>query len=431
MKTPSTPPHVATIPRRRALALAAGALLGGCGRLAGPNITIRFWNGFTGPDGRTMLRLVRRFNEANPGVVVLMQRMDWSTYYNKLFVAGLGGRAPEIFVLHTHVLLRFARAGFSAPLEPLLGDFPQHDFDQNVWGAAKVDGAHYGLPLDVHPQGMYVNRKLFRENGLDPDKPPTNREEFVAALKKLKKPGKNGEPDRWGYVFTNFENCTNTVLRQFGGEIFTPDYSRCILDNPTNVEALKFCRQLIADGLVPSPENFDSWIGFRQGRVGMVWEGIYMLADLQKQADLEFSGAPVPLLGVKPAVHAGSHNLCLKSGIAPNVRDAAWKFMRFLSDNSLDWADGGQVPVRQSLRQSERFQKMAVQSQFARQVPYVKYLPQIPFIFEYETEYNLAVEKILKGEATAEEALAPAQKRVNEILEREASYAKKDVAHLR
>ena len=409
--------------RRRALgaltALAAAPLAGGCGTLGGARTSIRFWNGFTGPDGRTMLRLVRKFNDANPDVDVLMQRMDWGTYYNKLFVAGLGGRAPEIFVLHTHALLRFARAGFAAPLDPLLGDFPAADLDPNVWAAAKVDGAHYGLPLDVHPQGMYVNRKLFRDNGLDPDKPPASREEFIAALKKLKKPGKSGEPDQWGYVFTNFENCTNTVLRQFGGEIFTPDYSRCILNNPVNVDALAFCRSLIADGLVPSPESFDSWIGFRQGRVGMAWEGIYMLADLQKQADLEFSGAPVPLLGKIPAVHAGSHNLCLKSGLSPKARDAAWRFMRFLSDNSLDWADGGQVPVRQSLRKSERFHKMAVQSQFARQIPYVRYLPQIPFIFEYETEYNLAIELILRGKAAPQEALATAERRVNEILHRE------------
>ena len=81
---------------------------------------MRFWNGFTGPDGRTMLRLVRRFNTENPDITVLMQRMDWGTYYNKLFVGGLGGRAPEVFVLHTRALLRFARAGFAAPLDPLL-----------------------------------------------------------------------------------------------------------------------------------------------------------------------------------------------------------------------------------------------------------------------------------------------------------------------
>lgn len=42
----------------------------------GDVVTIRFWNGFTGPDGRTMLRLVQRFNRENRGVHVIMQRME-------------------------------------------------------------------------------------------------------------------------------------------------------------------------------------------------------------------------------------------------------------------------------------------------------------------------------------------------------------------
>ena len=52
-------------------------------------VTLRFWNGFTGPDGRTMLALVKRFNRENPDVHVVMQRMEWGTYYNKLFVSHL------------------------------------------------------------------------------------------------------------------------------------------------------------------------------------------------------------------------------------------------------------------------------------------------------------------------------------------------------
>ena len=66
--------------------------------------TLRFWNLFSGPDGRTMLGLVRKFNAANPDVNIVMQRMHWSTYYNKLFVAGLGGRAPDVFITHRYAL---------------------------------------------------------------------------------------------------------------------------------------------------------------------------------------------------------------------------------------------------------------------------------------------------------------------------------------
>jgi len=403
----------------RALAIPPLATAAGC--LGGPRgkTVLRFWNGFTGPDGRTMLRMVRRFNATHPGIEVVMQRIDWGTYWNKLFVAGLGGRAPEVFVLHTRSLVRFAKAGFTAPLDPYLTDFPLEDVDANVLGAARVGERQFGLPLDVHAMGMYVNRRLFRDACLDPDRPPTDRETFVEAMGRMRRPAANGEPDRWGFVFTNFETCTYTFLRQFGGSLFEENRDTPTFDRPENLAALGWCRSLIAEGMAPEPENFDSWIGFRQGRVGMAFEGIYMLADLRKQQDLEFSGAPVPQVGSTPSVWADSHNLCMRAGLPDDTARAAWTFMRWLSDQSLDWAEGGQVPTRPSLRDTARFRGMAVQSAFARQIPIVRYLPQLPFVFEYLTEYDLAVEKVLRGKATPAEALGAAQARVEQVRRRE------------
>src|SRR5688500_1027363 len=159
-------------------------------RGSGDAVTIRFWNGFTGPDGRTMLALVKRFNRANPDVHVTMQRMDWGTYYNKLFVAGLGGRAPEVFVAHTDSLARFTRAGFVRPVDDLLNPagVDPRDFDANVLDAVAHGGRYYAVPLDIHILGMYYNRAMFKEAGIvdahGNARPPTNRAEFLEALQR-------------------------------------------------------------------------------------------------------------------------------------------------------------------------------------------------------------------------------------------------------
>lgn len=427
--------HSPTLPgarlsRRALLATSvAAALLGGCGR-RGRQTVVRFWNGFTGPDGRTMLRLVRRFNTENPDVHVVMQRTEWNTHYNKLFVAGLGRRAPEVFVIHTRTMERFIRAGFLRPNDDLVpgaggaGALDTADLDANVWEGVEFEGRHYGLPLDVHALGMYCNRRLFREAGLADRhgeiRFPAGREEFLDALARITRPGSGGKPDQWGFVFTNWETNLYTLMRQFGGEFFTPDHSRCVLHNDRNIAALQFCVDLIRRYRVaPPPENFDAWIGFRQGKVGIAWEGIYMLADLQKQQDLDFAGAPVPQVGDHTAVWADSHNLCLRADLQGPDLVAAWRFMKFLSDNSLDWAAGGQIPVRRSLRASPRFQGMAVQSAFARQIPYVSYFPRMTFIFEFTREFNLAIEAASRGRATPGDALRAAEARVNAIIARE------------
>jgi multiple sugar transport system substrate-binding protein len=319
------------------------------------------------------------------------------------------------------------RAGFLRANDDLInGKYPLDvgDLDSNVWQGVAFGGKHYGLPLDVHALGMYYNRTLFRNAGLVDDKGeprvPTDRETFLHAIRAMTRPGSGGQPDQWGFVLTNWESNLYTFMRQFGGEFFTPDYTRCILNNDRNVAALQFCVDLIQrEKVAPQPENFDSWIGFRQGKVGIVFEGIYMLADLQKQKDLDFSGAPVPQVGDHTAVWADSHNLCLRSDLKEPELSATWRFVKYLSDNCLDWAEGGQIPVRKSLRATPRFAAMTVQSAFAKQIPYVVYQPRLPFIFEYLTEFNLALEKALRGRAAPHDALQAAEARVNQIHARE------------
>ena len=404
-----------------ATVLLISATLGGCDFHGDRAVTVHFWNGFTGPDGRTMLALVKRFNAENPDVHVLMQRMDWSTYYSKLFVAGLGGRAPEVFVSHVINLERFLQADFVRPVDDLLAGpngLDTTDLLPSVWDAVEKDGRHYAVPLDVHAIGLYYNRDLFAQAGLPG--PPRDRAEFMHALERLTRDvDGDGNPDQWGYVFTWFRTNVVSIMRQFGGRFFTEDCSRCTLDEPENVEALQFCVDLIRKyRFVPPPENFDAWIGFRQGKVGMAFEGTYMLPDLLKQEDLDYGAAPLPLLGSTPAAWAGAHTLCLRNGMDEQKTEAAWRFVRFLSDHSLDWAEGGQIPARNSLRATERFAGMKAQAAFAEQLPYICFGPLVPFIFEFYTEFDAAVEKTLRGSATPQDALATATENVNGIIAR-------------
>ena len=113
----------------------------------GGRVRLRFWNGFTGPDGRTMLRIVKRFNQANPDVHVLMQRMDWHTYYSKVFVSRLGGRGPDVFVAHIDVLPRFGRARILRGVDDLVGGPGGIDpRDIDGWDETEFGGRHIAIP---------------------------------------------------------------------------------------------------------------------------------------------------------------------------------------------------------------------------------------------------------------------------------------------
>lgn len=402
--------------RRGAAAIGAlgGAMLsaglGGCG----PGVigdAIRFWNGFAGPDGRTMLEIVNRFNETEDAGQVIMQRMAWPVYYNKLFVAALGGRGPEVFVIHTDQMARFARADLLRPVDDLLSPdlLPPSDFDLNVLEAVTFSGTPYGVPLDVHPQGMYYNRTLLDAAGFS--QPPRTRDEFLAAARAMTRAGDAGDR-QWGYAYTWARINAYTLIRQFGGDVVdADDPSRCTLDSPENIAALEFGRDLVSEGgRVPQigPEKAfepDTFRAFRAGRIGCVFHGIFMLNDLLKQEDLDWGAAPMPTLGDHKATWASSHVLCLRPDLDGDTLETALQLVKFLSNESLAWATAGQVPVRQSLRSTEAFADMPAQSAFAEQMDYLAYQPQVPFVNEAVEAFELAVDAALRGSAPAAEAL--------------------------
>jgi multiple sugar transport system substrate-binding protein len=431
---------VSHITRRRFLLMLPTLASGGCMRSRGSGSSrdadgrtvIRFWNGFTGPDGKTMEAIVQQFMAENPDVRVRMQIIPWGTYYDKVTLALAYGGAPEVFILHATRMPEFASYDALHALDDLYaaetagGASPlaESNFAPIPWHASFFGGHQYALPLDVHPIGLYYNTRLFEEAGIvdaaGKAKPPTDWTGFIDAAHRLTRDTDgDGRVDQWGFNFTWQRTNFVTFLAQHGGSILTPDGKQGALSSSESVRAADVMRDLIDRYRVaPRPEGVDAWLAFRQGKVGMVMEGIYMLSSLEEQKGLAFAGAPVPRFGPKPGAWAGSHLLCQPRGIAPDVSRAAWRLMRYISDHSLDWARGGQVPARRDIRESAAFQALPVQSQFARQLPYVQYEPLHPKANAIGPFIDPAIEASLLDLQTPEAAFADADRRMNQVLAR-------------
>jgi multiple sugar transport system substrate-binding protein len=398
-----------------------------CGKIAASQKTeISFWNGFTGPDGRVMLEMIREFNISNPDVNITMQRIPWALYYNKVMVSGLDDRGPEVFVIHASALTRMHRAGILANANSLFEGtkgIPASDFNPYVLEQTMFDGIHFAVPLDIHPQGMYCNAEMLKKIGMvNPDgsaHPPENREEFLKAAHAMMEPKGSEHPDVFGYALTAWQNNFQSLLPQFDGE-FLDKNGKCALNHPNNVKALEFLASLHStEKLIPPPDNQLGWVGYRQKKVGMVWDGVYMLGDLLRLEGLEYVGAPIPTIGNHPGTLADSHCLCMKAMLTSKQRDAAERFIQFLSANSLKWAGAGQVPARISVRENPMFRKMQVQYAFSKQIPFMKYPPRITTLFEMGIEINLAVEKVIRGRASAKAALDIANENAQKAMDRD------------
>lgn len=386
---------------------------------------VNFWTGFTGPDGEKMVELIREFHRQNPDVEVSLQRIDWGIYYNKLFVAGLGKRSPEVFVLHAGMMPRFASAGLMAEMDNLLdapGRAALEDLVPVIRPKLQWEGHQVAWPLDVHMLGLYCNLDLFRKAGLvDADgnpRIPSNRSEFLeaaAALRNL------GTPDRqvWGFGIADPNLTALTSCYQHGGRLMSPDLSTPVLDSPENVAGLDFLRDLVSKYRVaPPPESNDAWIGFRQGQVGMVMAGIWMLAEVRGDRAFDFDVRPLPQLGDSPASFGSTHLTGLAPGLSESSRQAGWRLIQFLSSHSLEWAKVGQLPARKSLLASSEFRSMLPQANLAPEIPHLVFTPGIPSLWEVQDEFYRAGEKVLRGTEPASIALSLAQQQAEAVLDR-------------
>lgn len=408
------------------LSLGLVKLLSGGGALSHAKTEISFWNGWTGPDGVAMLEVIREFNEQNPDIEVSMQRMAWDTYYNKLMVAAMSGRGPEVFVVHASTLPRMERAGFLDNIADIYGSSSgilPSDFEPKVLDQVKFGQRTLGLPLDIHPQGMYCNSDLLLAAGLkNPNgtpRPPATGEEFLAAIRATQKVDAKGDHDVWGFSWTFWRNNFMALVPQFGGRYFD-EKGRADLTNPGNVAALAYMGKLMNQlKLTPPAESNAGWTGFRQKKVAMLFEGVYMIGDLQNLTDFRYCGAPIPQIGPQPGTLGDSHCLCLRTGLTSKERAAAEKFLAFLSQHSLAWAKAGQVPARISIRNSPEFQSLQVQAAFAKQIPYLQYPPRSPLLFELIQEIDQSVERVLRGEMTPEQSLKIANDNLQKAIERD------------
>lgn len=262
-------------------------------RDASGHTIIKFWNGFTGPDGKTMEAMVESFQKENPDVRVQMQIIPWATYYDKVTLALAYGGAPDVFICHAARIPEFASFDALRPLDDLYASskpqLTESQFAEAPWLATFYQGKHVALPLDVHPMGMYYNTKLFREAGIvdaaGKAQPPATWEEFLADAKKLTKDTTGrGRPDQWGFVITNQETIFLTMVDQFGGSILTPDGKHGAMSSPACLAAVQRMHDLVYKyHVAPRPEGVEFLAGAASGQ-GRDGAGRYLYAEFAERA---------------------------------------------------------------------------------------------------------------------------------------------------
>jgi len=327
---------------------------------------ISFWNGLTGSDGVTMNEMLTQFAEENPDVSVTVEIIAWATLYQKLQTAFVAGTQPDVFLLHASEVPQYGSYGVLRDMGDQYvsggGWLPDDDISANTMSGMMYDGVIYGIPLDNHGRGLWINIDMFDAAGIstDPATAPTTYEGWVELFQKLTLDanGNNAlSPDfdpenvvQWGYTVGEWPNVNFIAgLYQEGGSFLSEDGKTITINSEAGVTALQKTVDLVYKYHVSPPSaGFDTWQGFGAGTVAVLPTGTWFRNQAELFTDINSTAWPNWQFGPNKATWFGAHTFMIPTNTKGDKLDAALKMIQWVSENQVDWAASGQVPARLS-----------------------------------------------------------------------------------
>ncbi|MCQ8211033.1 ABC transporter substrate-binding protein [Cetobacterium somerae] len=364
------------------LCLGAMTILSACGKDNGStpkeNEQVKLWVPFSGPDGVQMEKIVKEYNQSKGKDVINFQIVPQSEYYKTLDLnLATEKNGPDMMVVHGDMMLGYVNKGLLKELDGFLkeNNIVKESYNENAWDNANKKEKQYGVPFDTHPLLFYYNKDMFTKAGLDPEKYPKTKQEFLQYAQVLT----NVENKEYGFVVPTLwpqQFIFPTIVYQNGGE-FLKD-GKPNFDTPEILKSLEFLKDLIYTYKV-SPTNVqqDGEVTlFLQGKNAMHFNGPWM-EQQWKDAGLNYGVAEVPMLGdEKQAVYANSHNFTVPSYVkSEDKMSIIADFLKYLEDNSLPWANSGQAPVAKKMQ--DTLKGMPQQSVILSELDYVQYSPEV------------------------------------------------------
>lgn len=368
---------------------------------------------------RAQQHVVNTF-ETEHNVRIELTAFPYEMLRDRLLVALAGGEGPDILMIDQIWVGQYAAAGFVVPLSDRLAtsNIRREDFFEGAWGAGTYLGEIYGVPFDVGVWSLlYYNRDMFREVGLDPDRPPTTWDEMLEFGQQLMGENRYGTAT-WIGVGDAVQCKINAFTFQGGGQIVSEDNTQALLNSDAGVAALDFWKALseISPAGVVGRGEEESFALFTSGLVGMVFYGEWGQDALAARApDMDYGMAlmPVPNGGTSIGTFGGF--LLGINAVSPH-QDLAWQFIEFASQEEINLEITGLTPAHRGAAQRMLQERRLFPDIIYQQLATARFRPSVPNYPELAEIQRRATQQVILGVADSRTALDEAAAEIEALL---------------
>ena len=412
---------------RLGLALAAIAAVvltacGGASQSAGGDIskasgTVRLsgWTS-TPAEDKLLTDEIAAFQLKYPNIKVTYEPVP-QDFRTKLKAQLASGTEPDVFYveigdaagfMQKHVLLdlrnEMAKTGTKAS-----------DFAGPVLNAFKTGDAIYGIPKDFNTLALFYNKDMFAAAGVSPPTKDWTWQDLTDAAKKLTKPG------QWGLITDADAARWAPFVYQNGGQVLNKDNTKSMLLDPATVEATKYYLSFKQNGSGTYHAALGAGIGwsgdaFAKGKAAMVMEGGWLIPFMKDYPNIHWATSEMP-----KGKQRGNLVFTVSYSISAKTKnpDASWILLNYLTglDNQKTVLHSGfALPTRTSLASDPYFTDHAAAKAIFAGGAYGK-----PFSWGVNSgkvadAIGQALERMLLGKQTVDDALKQADKEVTDAL---------------
>ncbi len=312
-----------------------------------------------GPITKIIDGLAADFEKENPGIKV--KPIYAGTYQEtivKALTAHKAGDPPVTSVLLSTDMFTLIDEDAIVPIDSVASAAEDKAWLKSFFPAfmlnSQTGGKTWGVPFQRSTVVLYWNKELFKEAGLDPNKPPATWNEMLAYAQKLTKRDASGNATQWGiqvpssgFPYWLFQGFTT----QNGVELMNAAGDTTYFDKPEVIEALQFWVDLGRKHRV-MPQGVVEWgttpRDFFERKIAMMWTTTGNLTNVKNNAKFDFGVAMLPA-GKRRGSPTGGGNFYVFKKSSPAQQQAAVRFIRWITspERAAQWGiDTGYVAVR-------------------------------------------------------------------------------------
>jgi len=349
----------------------AGSLIsGGCGKKqeeASGKVTLTFWHSCVSSTVPALNELIERFQKENPGIEIRAQYVPTGdALVQKLITAVQSKTSPDVSWIHADFLQDLVEADAIYRMDDLINgpdSLPRaelSDFYPALLRAAQWRGTLYCMPMEATGIGLLCNRELFRNAGLDPDRPPKTWAELRDYAKRLTLDRNgDGKNDQVGFFVPIFPASGPLYawmvwqwypfLFQAGGDVINAEQTHVLYNSDAAVQALTLWKNIYND-LDLKTFTIDYEVAFASKQLAMTLDGPWNIPRWNQIKGLDWYIAPLPEGPVKRATIVGGEYLAVFKQ-TQHVKEA-WTFIKWVIRPEIQalWSmKSGYLPVRRAV----------------------------------------------------------------------------------